>query len=150
MEKSEIKSALIAACRKKLLDTIATLETAMADAQQQANDYGAPKDRYDAFRSQLLRRRDMMAQQLSKEMIDLKVLDKLESVKLMEIIGFGTVVITTEQNYFISIGLGKIESLGTTYFTISPMVPLGQAITRKKKDETVDFRGQKIKILDVF
>jgi hypothetical protein len=150
MEKTEIKAVLVEACRKKILETIASLEAAMADAQLQANDYGPPKDRYDAFRSQLIRRRDMMAQQLSKEMIELKVLDRLDPKKLLNTVGFGAIVLTPEQNYFISIGIGKIEAEGMTFFTISPMVPISQAIAGKKKNETAEFRGMKIQLLDVF
>jgi hypothetical protein len=150
MEKIEIKTALINACRAKLLETIANLEAAMADAQQQANDYGPPRDRYDAFRTQLMRRRDMMAQQMVKEMNELKALDRLDPKKLLEKVEFGAIVLTKDQNYFISIGLGKIEIGASDYYTISPMVPICQAISGKKKNETAEFRGNKILILDVF
>jgi hypothetical protein len=150
MEKTEIKTALTLACREKLLDTIANLEAAMADAQQQANDYGPPRDRYDAFRTQLMRRRDMMAEQMSKELIELKALDRLDPKKVIETAGFGSVIMTNDMNYFISIGLGKIEIGNITYFTISPMVPLSQAISGKRKNETAEFRGKKIEIMDVF
>ena len=150
IEKFEIKAALVEACRKKILETIDSLETAMSDAQQQANDYGPPKDRYDAFRSQLMRRRDMIAQQLSKEMIELKALDRIDQKKMVDTVEFGAIVLTPEQNYFISIGIGKIEAAGMTFFTISPMVPISQAIAGKKKNEISEFRGTKIQILDVF
>jgi hypothetical protein len=150
MEKIEIKAALIEVCRKKLLEAIANLEAAMADAQQQANDYGPPKDRYDAFRSQLIRRRDMMAQQMSKEMNELKILDRLDPKKTFDSSGFGAIVMTAKQNYFISAGLGKIELEGMSFLAVSPMVPICQTIIGKKKNDSVEFRGMKIKLLDVF
>jgi transcription elongation GreA/GreB family factor len=150
MEKTEIKAALIEACRKKILETIANLEAVMADAQQQANDYGPPKDRYDAFRTQLMRRRDMMAEQMSKEMNELKAIDRLDPRKILDTIGFGAVVMTDDQNYFLSISMGNMELDGISYFMISPMVPMGQALSGKKKNETTDFRGKKIKVLEVF
>jgi transcription elongation GreA/GreB family factor len=150
MEKTEIKAALIEACRKKILETIANLEAVMADAQQQANDYGPPRDRYDAFRTQLMRRRDMMAEQMSKEMNELKALDRLDPRKTIDTVGFGAVVMTDDQNYFLSISMGKMELNGISYFTISPMVPMGQALSGKKKNEITDFRGKKIKVLEVF
>ncbi|NVO18080.1 MAG: hypothetical protein HXX13_00175 [Bacteroidetes bacterium] len=150
MNKTEIKGKLIEACRKKILDNIASLEAAMSDAQQQANEYGAPRDRYDAFRTQLMRRRDMMAEQLSKEMVEFKVLDKLDPKKNMDKVEFGAVIITPGQNYFISVGLGKIELQDISYFTISPMVPICQALSGKRKGETAIFRDMKIHILDIF
>ncbi|MBK7213144.1 MAG: hypothetical protein IPH88_07590 [Bacteroidales bacterium] len=39
--------------RKRLLDSISNLEIATNDAQQQANEYGGPRDRYDAFRGSI-------------------------------------------------------------------------------------------------
>ena len=150
MEKVKIKSALIASVRSKLLETIALLEATIADTQQQANDYGPPKDRYDSFRTQLMRRRDLLAQQLSKEMNELQVIDKLESMKNLDHAAFGAVVLTQDQNYFLSIGLGKLEVDSTTYFAESPIVPISQALLGKKKNETFEFRGKKTEILDVF
>ena len=150
MTKSEIKTILIEACRKKFLQSISDLETVMADAQQQANDYGAPKDRYDAFRAQLMRRRDMMAQQLSKEMNELKVLDRLDPKKIIDKVEFGAIVVTTDQNYFISVGLGKLETADQCFFAISPMVPICQAMIGKRKNEIFIFRDKKIALLDIY
>ena len=150
MEKTEIKGRLIEICRNKLLDTISNLEAAMSDAQQQANEYGPPKDRYDSFRTQLIRRRDMMAQQLSKEINELSALDKIDPKKHFNTTGFGAVVLTGDENYFIAVGLGKIELMDQSYYVISPVVPLSQQIVGKKKGDTVEFRGRKIVIADVF
>ncbi|MBK7214774.1 MAG: hypothetical protein IPH88_16060 [Bacteroidales bacterium] len=149
MDSIEIKLKVIEACRKKLLESISNLESVIADAQQQANDYGPPRDRYDAFRSQLLRRKDMMAQQLDKEMVELKTLEKIELSKPTGIAGFGSLVLTNNQNYFISIGIGKMECENLEFYAISPLVPLSQAVNGKKSGDTVDFRGNKFLIREV-
>ncbi len=150
MNKAEIKNRLIEECRHKLLETITSLEATMADAQQQANDYGPPKDRYDSFRAQLMRRRDMMAQQMSKEMQELKVLDQIDLKKEYTAVTFGAIILTDDQNYFISVGLGKIEIDNVIFFTISPMVPICQAMKGRKKGESFAFRDKKIEIRDIF
>ena len=150
MNKPEIKSCLVEECRKRLLSTISELETAIADAQQQANDYGPPKDRYDSFRAQMMRRRDMMAQQLSKEMNELKLLDRIDLKKQSGSASFGALVLTSDTNYFISIGLGKIELENESFYLISPLVPISQAMNGKKKGDTFEFRGKKSEILDIF
>lgn len=150
MDKTAIKLRMVETCRKKLLENIANLEAAMTEAQQQANEYGPPKDRYDAFRSQLMRRRDMMAQQLDKELLSLKALDRIDASRLMDIAGFGAIVSIADQNYFISVGLGKIEFPEFPCFAASPMVPICQALMGKKAGDLADFRGTKISISDVF
>ena len=150
MEKAEIKRNLLQVCRGRLLETIANLEAAMADAQQQANEYGAPKDRYDSFRTQLMRRRDMMAQQLTKELSELKALEMIDPDRKIDSVGFGAVVITQTHSYFISIGLGKVELASRPYYAISPVVPLSHELTGKKKGDRILFRGQEIVIQDIF
>lgn len=149
MDKAGLKAALVDICRKKLLGSINALEEAMKDTQQQANDYGPPKDRYDAFRSQLLRKRDMLAEQLSKEMNELKILEKIDTRKPMDTVGFGALVLTPDQNYFIAVGLGKISLDNVDYYAISPVVPLSQQISGKKRGDKIEFRGKQIIIEDV-
>jgi hypothetical protein len=150
MDKLILKAKLIEACRNKIQDSIQDLENTIADAQQQANDYGPPKDRYDSFRSQLLRRKDMLSQQLAKELEELKTLDKIDCRKQMEFIGFGSLVITSDLNYFISIGIGKIRVDNSEYYLISPIVPLSKVISGKKIGDRVEFRGKQIVITEVY
>jgi transcription elongation GreA/GreB family factor len=149
MENTDIKPILVEACRKKLTESTNNLSAAMDDLQQQSNDYGAPKDRYDSFRTQLLRKRDMLAQQLQKELNELKVLDKIDSRKTVGTVQFGAIVFTEEQNYFVAAGLGRIEAEGVIYFAISAQVPVYQALAGKKKGDSIEFRGRKISIMEI-
>jgi transcription elongation GreA/GreB family factor len=146
---SGLKNKLLVACRTKLMASIQNLEAAMNDAQQQANDYGPPRDRYDAFRTQLMRKRDMMAQQLDAELNELKILDRIDPNKTLEVIGFGAVILSNSQNCFIAVSQGKIEVEGKLFFSISAKVPLFQALQGKRKGDIIDFRGNKIEIIDI-
>lgn len=147
---SGLKGKLLEACRTKLMASIQNLEAAMNDAQQQANEYGPPRDRYDAFRTQLMRKRDMMAQQLDNELNELKILERIDPKKTLEEIAFGAVILSKGQDYFIAVSQGKIEVEGRQFFTISVKVPVFQALQGKRKGDIIDFRGNKIEILDVF
>jgi hypothetical protein len=142
----KVKQRLIDSCRKKLMDSGLNLQQAMDDLQQQSNEYGAPKDRYDPFKTQLLRRRDMLAQQLAKELQEMKILDKIDANIECSDIRFGALVITPELNYFIAVGLGKIQTLDGTFYAISMQVPLYEALKGKKAGESISFRGKKINI----
>ncbi|MFA4852337.1 MAG: hypothetical protein WC599_07445 [Bacteroidales bacterium] len=104
----ELKIKLVEECKKSQLKVVKNLKTAMDDAQQSANEYGPPKDRYDSFRMQLLRKKDMYGQQMEKALNELYALEKIDTEKKMNTVGFGSVVITNEQKLFISIGLGKL------------------------------------------
>lgn len=144
-----IKQRLVEACRKKLTDSGLNLQQAMDDLQQQANDYGAPKDRYDPFKTQLLRRRDMLAQQLAKELQELRILDKIDVGIASPGVRFGAIVITSEFNYFISVGLGKVDTTDGTFYAISLQVPLYEALKGKKAGDKVAFRGKIINIKQI-
>jgi len=146
----ERKQKLHAKCRELVLETIENLKAEIADCQNTANDYGLPKDRYDSFRAQLLRKRDMFSQKLAKNYEQLSLLDRIDVMKKQTKVEIGALVITQNQKFIISISLGKIELDGETYFAISPAVPLYKAIDGKKEGEEFQFSGQKNTILEIY
>ncbi len=151
MDKLHLKKALVEACRKIKNDTEINLRTAVKEAEQSANEYGQPKDRYDSYREQLSKRRDMLALQLIKVQEELTVLDRIDLSRLCDKAGFGAVVHTGMQKVFISTGIGKVKAGdGNEYFAISPAVPFAKAVQGKKAGDTAEFNGKKISILDVF
>ena len=123
MELIQLKKDLLSAILSEIDERAASLRKVMEDAQQSANDYGQPKDRYDSYRTQLLRKRDMFGQQLQKILDQRKVLERIDPERLIDVVGFGALVITNKQKIFVSVGLGKFEFLKEEYFVISPAVP---------------------------
>lgn len=146
----ERKQKLHAKCRELVLETIENLKAEINDCQNTANDYGLPKDRYDSFRAQLLRKRDMFSQKLAKNNEQLALLDRIDVSKKQSKVEIGTVVITQNQKLFISLSLGKIELEGETYFAISPAVPVYKAIDGKKEGEEFEFNGQKNTVVEIY
>lgn len=143
------KRKLIETCRKYLMKTADNLRTAMEDAQHSANEYGQPKDRYDSYRIQLLRKRDLLARQYQQALEQLNVLDKIGTEKLHKKVGFGSVVFTNEQKIFVSTGIGKINFEDEIFYAISPMVPVFNAMKGLIKGESYTFREKKITVLDI-
>ena len=150
MDKLEHKIKLVEACRNILNIRINELKVSISDAQQSANEYGQPKDRYDSYRMQLLRKKDMLGQQWQKINAEFIGLKKINTKKEMDTVSFGAVVITDDQKLFISIGLGKFELGKETYFAISPNVPLYEVMKGLSKGEEFTFMGKRRKIMDVF
>lgn len=81
----------------------------MEEAQKAANDYGSPKVRYDSFRTQLLRKRDLYAEQYEKALKEFGYLQKLNPKNPNKIIPVNTLIITNKQKLYVSISLGKVE-----------------------------------------
>ncbi len=149
MDRLKIKKDLLQSCLKGMEEKADSLRKVMDDAQQSANDYGQPKDRYDSYRAQLLRKRDMFGQQLFKIMEQQSILEKLDPEKTYKTVTFGSLVITDTQKIFVSVGMGKRECSGLDVYVISPFVPFFKSMEGKKVGDTFEFRGQKITILDI-
>lgn len=144
------KGELLDACRTQHTAMIQQLKEVMLDAQESANEYGPPKDRYDPYRNQLMRRKDMFGQQLQRAMEQEKALDIIDPEKEFEVVDFGAVVVTDSQNIFIAAALGKVMFDGEEYFVISPHVPIYEAMKGKKPGDTYQFKEKRGKILDVY
>ncbi|MCD4681279.1 MAG: hypothetical protein K8S00_12915 [Bacteroidales bacterium] len=150
MDKLEFKKKLIRVCLTIQNKSVENLTSVMRDAQQSANDYGQPKDRYDSYRVQLLRKCDMFGSQLKKVYDEIKVLEKIEVSRTNNTVSFGAVVITDAQKIFVSIGIGKIDFQGEAFYAISTLVPFYKAMVGLKQGDVFDFRGKDITILELF
>lgn len=145
----KIKEQLIDKCKQQQLETIKFLESTMQEIQENANDYGAPKDRYDSYRNQLSRKRDMIAKQLLKANEQFALLNRIDPSLELKKVELGALVETSQQKLLIAISLGKLQLNGVEYFSISPAVPIYQAMDGKIVGDEFEFRGNTFKILDI-
>jgi len=144
-----IKEKLLARCIEVKEDSEANILAAMDDAQQSANEYGAPKDRYDSFRAQLMRKRDMLAQQLSVVSEELRYLRQVKPGSISSRVEPGALVKLDSQTLYILVGIGKLVIDDTTFYVVSPVVPLVIAMNDLHPGESFSFRGTTMKILDI-
>lgn len=150
MDNRLLKKKIYDKCIEAHLEKVKHLETAMHEAEKSAHDYGKQSDVFDSHRMQLIGKRDMYAHQLKTEMDLLETLYKIDISVNYDNVAFGSVVITNLQKIFVSIGLGKITIENDTFFAISLQVPFFQAMKGLKKGDEFEFRGKKIKIMEVF
>jgi transcription elongation GreA/GreB family factor len=150
VKKQEIKSGFIKLCIKNLEENANTAQEAMNDAQQAANDYGLPRDRYDSFRSQLLRKRDMFATQVQNYLDAMASIKSIDLNTVHEKIGFGSMVITEHHKLLIATAIGKLSCQNENYHVISAKTPLYKTIEGLKEGDTFEFNKRKTKILEVF
>ena len=64
--------------------------------------------------------------------------------------GLGSLVITDNGNFYISISLGKIEIDHQIYFSISSISPIGKLLIGLKKNNTFSFNERTYKIKKVY
>lgn len=129
----------------------------MDSAQQQSNDYGTNVDRYDSYRTKMMRARDMYAKQLSSANASLRFLDEALRMKPFDIAEHGAIIVTDKQRFFMSIGAGKFvvnDNESPTgmqyYFAISAQTPIYLAIKGKAADDSFIVNGISQTIKEIF
>lgn len=151
MEKlTELRKKVFESTFRKLEENIADADFYVREAQQMANEYGPPKDRYDGFRMQLLRKRDIMAEKQQQALNDLELIKKISRERDNPAISLGAMVITENQKLFIATGVGKIEVDGEKWHVISPSAPIAKLLSGRKKGDIFEMNGQKTRIIEVF
>lgn len=144
------KKAIYLKCIEIADAKIKNLSDEIDEAQKQANEYGCPKDRYDAYRSQLLRKKDMLSRLLQQAIDNKNNLLKIDLEKKYNKIEFGAFVITNHQKMFISVSLGKFNFEQTEVYAISTLVPMFQRIKDLKEGDKANHNGLKLEIKKIY
>ena len=150
MTREEKRQQVICSCiqQQEHIATIAKQE--MDSAQQQSNDYGANVDRYDSYRTKMMRSRDMYAKQYSNALAGIRYLQDLLKMPPFDVVEHGAVVITDRQNFLLSIGAGKFMVEKQVFFAISAQTPIYLALKGKKVGEGIVFNGQSQTIKEIY
>ena len=150
MNQADFRAKIINSCIDLLNQHIKDTTEVIKDIEQSVQEYGPPKDRYDSFKTQLSRRRELLSEQIQKAWEEIEIFKKVDPAKIETEAGFGAMVITSKQQLFISVGMGKFEFDGKVWHAVSPNVPICQALAGLKKGDSFQFRDEKITILDLF
>lgn len=106
-------------------------------------------DKHETGRAMMERELALSNAQLQKAQFLKNELSKISLEVDVTSVQLGALVVTSQGNYFISIGLGKINVLGDDCYAISGGSPLGIAMMGKQKGQKVNFQGRNIEIIDV-
>lgn len=138
-----LKQDLIHAASLALEERIKAAEKAMKSAQESANseEKSSAGDKYETGRAMGQLERDMNAKQLSMAQNELNA---LQAIKLdAKTTGKSGALIKTSQNYyFISIGLGTFEANNIKVHLVSPLSPIGKAMEGLGIGDDFVFNGQ--------
>ena len=147
----EIKKALFQYCLQYAEDKIKNAKDAITSARDAAaNDTkSSAGDKYETTR-------EMMQQEISryeKQLMEAQKLKYALSSINPEFISTnaqpGSLVVTDNGFFFISISAGQITINKTTYFAISPASPIGAKLLGLKKGGSFQFNGKDYTVLDV-
>jgi len=161
MTRDEHRQEVICSCiqQQEHIATIAKQE--MDSAQQQSNDYGANVDRYDSYRTKMMRSRDMYARQYSNALAGIRALQELQKLPPFDTVEHGACVVTDRQRFFLAIGGGKFTvtsgggAAGTphppeVWFAISAQTPIYLAVKGRRVGDSFTINGQSQTIKEIF
>ena len=146
-----LKQQLFAHCEQYIHQKITHAQKAIEEAQQAANEEtkSSAGDKYETGRAMMQLEKEKHATQLNEGLKLQKVLAQITPQSSHQAGGLGSLVITSQANYYIAISAGKITIDKQNYFIISLASPIGQALQGLQKGEQVVFRGQTISIKNI-
>ena len=161
MSREEQRHSVICSCIEQQEHIASIAKQEMDSAQQQSNDYGANVDRYDSYRTKMLRSRDMYARQYSNAQEGIRYLQDLLRLPPFDAAEHGACVVTDRQKFLLSIGAGKFMVISDgcvagaprppeVWFAISAQTPIYAALKGKKVGDTIVFNGQSQVIKEIF
>ena len=103
-------------------------------------------DKHETGRAMIQLEREKAGNQLAEIQKLKETLSKVDTSKESKTIGLGSIVYTTQANYFIAISAGELKLELEKFYAISTNTPIGQLLIGKTINETLSFRHQDFRI----
>lgn len=146
-----IKTDLYNYCLSTIESKLNTINSVFDSAQASANNEtkSTAGDKHDTARAMAHLESEKNAKQLVEINKLKRVLPYLKDFKISNMAELGSLVITNEGNYYLSISLGKFTLNSNDYLLISPVTPIGKLLIGKSVGDIVSFNNKSIEILEL-
>jgi len=149
--KFQIKKELYSLCETKTEKRIDTIEKNLKSIAESRNNEtkSSVGDKYETGRAMLQIEEENSKTQLSQALQVKNQLRKINWRKESQFVELGSLVTTTNGDYYISIGLGKITLNNQHYYCVSAISPIGQKMMNKQAGDEIEFNGTKMTIREI-
>ncbi len=146
----ELKSQLYRLCCEFVENRLRNVQDTVNEIQQSltSETKSSAGDKHETGRAMLQLEREKAGQQLSEIEKLKEALSKINIEKSSKTIGLGSIVFTTQANYFISVSAGDFTIEHESFFAISAQTPIGQLLMGKKQGDEIVFRDISFTIID--
>ncbi|GAA4245319.1 3-oxoacyl-ACP synthase [Winogradskyella damuponensis] len=146
-----IKETLYNRCLNFIDERLITVNKTISDIQNslQSETKSSAGDKHETGRAMLQLEREKAGHQLAEIEKQEHILQKINIDTKHQKVTLGSVVITTQANYFIAVSAGEIIVDNTVYFAISAATPMAQLLLSKSVDDEIVFRGNGFRILSI-
>jgi transcription elongation GreA/GreB family factor len=141
----EIKSTLYQLCLNFIEERIQTAETALVQAREAStNDTkSSAGDKYETSREMMQQDIDRNKRLLIDAEENQQLLHAIKDAPFTTVARNGSLVYTSEGNFYLSISAGQLHVGPETIFAISAISPIGKLLLGKQKGDHFDFNGKK-------
>lgn len=152
MDEMLVKLELFKACKHFVENRAQTIHEIISSCQYalQSETKSSAGDKHETGRAMLQLEMEKALQQLVSIEQMQAVLYKINIEIIPVTAALGSVVRTSLGNYFLAIGMGKIEMDKNEYYAVSTSSPIGKILLGKKAGETVIFNEKKLIIENIF
>lgn len=148
----QIKEHLFAQCGHFVEERLKKIQNRIQEIQVSltSETKSSAGDKHETGRAMLQLEREKAGQQLAEVDKLKEALSKIDPTKSFDTVGLGSVVITSNSNYFIAISAGEFKVKSQSFFAISPHTPMGSLLMGKKIGEVVVFRDSTFVIENIY
>ena len=146
-----MKAALHQHCLDLIQKQIKSIKSELASIEESRNNEtkSSAGDKYETGRAMMQMAEEQSKVQLTKSnqlRLELQDLDPLQKHNKIE---KGSLVITGNGKYFLSIGLGKVKMNNEIFYCISMASPIGIKLRGKEVGDQIEFGGKIIEIIEI-
>ncbi len=139
-----LKQELYKQCLEFVDNRFTTIQNTIKEIQESltSETKSSAGDKHETGRAMLQLEREKAGNQLVEIEKIKTLLLKIEVKNSSKTIGLGSVVYTTQANYFIAISAGELENKNDKFYAISASTPIGKLLMGKTVGDEIEFRQQ--------
>lgn len=147
-----LRQQLVQTCKEYALSKTGFLHKAIDNLEKdlQEETKSSAGDKYETSREMLTAEINKLGRQLAQYKKFFELLQQIENRPAPAKIGVGSVVKTSQFNYFIAIPVGKLAVKKQTFYGVGFQSPIAQNLLGKSEKESFTFKGNSYTILEVF
>lgn len=144
----KIKELLYAECLKSIQQRFKAIKHTIEEIQRSltSETKSSAGDKHETGRAMLQLEREKAGNQLAEIQKTKELLSKIDVFKSSKKVSLGSLVYTSNANYFIAISAGELTIENNTFYAISSNTPIGKLLMSKSVGDAIQFREQRFKI----
>lgn len=148
----ETKEKLLQACANYVEERINRIQKAINDLEDalKLETKCSMGDKYETGRAMLHLEFEKLSGQHSEFIKLRQTLQRIDPKQMAENVRFGSLVKTSEVNYFIAIPAGQLTVGQENYYAIGTNAPIAKALIGKKAGDEVTFNSNRLHIRSIF